>query len=437
MSVAERSIDRALAEVVGRDALRRDDATCARFAVDGIVPRWVVRPAALEQVSALLALAHDAGLAVAPRGAGTSLELGHPAARLDVVLDLGALDRIVEYNPDDLTISVEAGARLGALTSRLAERRQFLALDPAHAAVRTLGGVVATGASGPLRVRYGTPRDLLLGVRFVQADGVVTWGGARVVKSVSGYDVPKLMVGALGTLGVLTELTLRLHPMPEVERAWLIPWRDAEAAQEFVLRLADSAIQPSRVELLNGTAAAACGEVAGPLAVVVSIGTAAAAVLAQGDTLGRVARAAGSMARPVAAGFWARYDAGLPAEGPVWLGVTTLASRLAEVLAEVETAASAVSGSRVALTGAAPLGLLRLVLASADPAAVRALVERLRERVAPDGGGVTIRRAPREVRAAVDPWGPIEPAAFALMRAIKDEFDPERVLNPGRFVGGL
>src|SRR5207245_9923324 len=114
------------------------------------------------------------------------------------------------------------GSASRPLASLLAARRQFLALDPAGAAARTLGGMTATNASGPLRARYGTMRDLLLGVRFVQADGVVTWGGSKVVKSVSGYDVPKLMVGALGTLGVLGELTLRLHPRPDVEGSWLV-----------------------------------------------------------------------------------------------------------------------------------------------------------------------------------------------------------------------
>src|SRR5207247_2044505 len=158
---------------------------------------------------------------------------------------------VVEYNPDDLTVTVEAGATMEALTARVGARRQLLPLDPGGVERRTLGGLAATNASGPLRARYGTLRDLLLGVRFVQADGVVTWGGAKVVKSVSGYDVPKLMVGALGTLGVLGELTLRLHPMPEFEATWLASFEDLAVAQAFVARLIDSTVQPTRVEILN------------------------------------------------------------------------------------------------------------------------------------------------------------------------------------------
>src|SRR5437763_1288317 len=306
MSVAGSSIGEAFVSIAGRDRVRDDFEALAAATVDGLRPRWVVRPASIEQLSRVLALACDGRLGVIPRGAGSSLELGNPPARVDVVLELAELDQVIEYNPDDLTITVQAGISAGALASLLAPRRQWLALDPPGIAARTVGGIVATNASGPRRMRYGASRDLLLGVRFVQADGVVTWGGAKVVKSVSGYDVPKLMVGALGTLGVLGELTLRLHPAPPFEATWLAAFTDLAAAQAFTARLVDSPVQPN-----------------------------------------------------------------------------------------------------------------------------------LRALVAPVGGSVIIQRAPAAVRAAVDPWGPLEPDAFALMRGLKDEFDAKRVLNPGRFVGGL
>ena len=213
--MSARSIAEALGKIVGRDRVVDDPARLAGAAVDGVIPRWVVHATATEQVSAVLALASEESLAVVPRGSGSALDLGNPPARVDIVLDLTDMDRVIEDNPDDLTVSVEAGLTAGALAARLAPRRQWLPVDPPGGSSRTLGGLVATAAHGPLRARYGTLRDLLLGVRFVQADGVVTWGGARVVKSVTGYDVPKLMVGSLGTLGVLCELTLRLHPQPD------------------------------------------------------------------------------------------------------------------------------------------------------------------------------------------------------------------------------
>lgn len=438
MSAVAKSLGRALAAIVGRSAVLEGGTVPAEFAIDGAAPRWVVRPATLEDAGRVLALAWDAGLAVAPRGSGAAQELGAPPEKVDVVLDLRGLDQVVEYNPDDVTITVQAGVTAAALAARLGPRRQILPLDPPGGRTRTLGGLAATGASGPLRARYGTMRDLLLGVRFVQADGVLTWGGAKVVKSVSGYDVPKLMVGAYGTLGVLGELTLRLQPLPEAEQTWLVRCRDAAAAQDLVLSLLDSTVQPSRVELLNGPALAACEADDGAAALAVSIGTAEAAVRDQGDILAGLARAAGSAARPVGAAFWTRYDTALAPGRGVWLAVATLASKVGEAVAEIERAAGASPpGAVPTVAGCAALGSLRASLPDAEPRRVKALVDRLREAVAPAGGGVTLQRAPRAVRLAVDPWGPVEPGAFALMRALKREFDARGVLNPGRFVGGL
>ncbi|MBI2491877.1 MAG: FAD-binding oxidoreductase, partial [Candidatus Rokubacteria bacterium] len=331
MAVTARSIAGALLALLGPEGLSDDDASRARAAVDGLVPRWVARPASLEQVCGVLALAHDAELAVVPRGSGSSLELGHPPARADLVLDLRGLDRVLEWSPDDLTVTVEAGITAGALARRLDARRQLLPLDPPGAGARTLGGLTATNASGPLRARYGTLRDLLLGVRFVQADGVLTWGGAKVVKSVSGYDVPKLMIGALGTLGVLGELTLRLHPRPEAEGAWLVTAARPADAQAFVVALLDSPLQPNRVELLDGAMLGACGLGPAAAAVAVGIGSVADAVRAQGEAVVALARRAGSTVAPTPEDFWARYEREAT-RGDVRLRVATGVDGLAAAL---------------------------------------------------------------------------------------------------------
>src|SRR5206468_645910 len=328
-----------------------DSAAREAAAIDGVVPSLVVAPASTDETAAVVAFAAGERLAIVPRGSGAALEQGAPAERVDLVLDLSRLDRIVEYNPDDLTISVEAGVTAGALAATLGPPGQLLPIDPPGGGARTLGGLVATNASGPLRARYGTMRDLLLGVRFVQADGVVTWGGARVVKSVTGYDVPKLLVGALGTLGILGELTLRLHPLPEAEATCLLPLRSTEIAQDVVARLVDSPLQPSRCELLDAAALAG--------------------------------------------------DAG------------------------------------VTITGCAPLGLLRVALRQDEPAVLAKAIERLRAFVDESDGSVVVERGSTALRTSLDPWGPVPAGPLALMRALKQEFDPRGTLNPGRFVGGL
>lgn len=439
MGVSTRSIGGALGKILGRDGLSQASEATAAAAIDGVTPIWVARPTTVEQVAAVLALAWDEGLAVSVRGSGTAQEIGRSPARVEVVLDMRALDRVLEDHPEDLTVSVQAGVTAGALADRLAARRQWLPVDPPGWRGRTLGGLAATGTSGPLRVRYGTLRDLLLGVRFVQADGVVTWGGARVVKSVTGYDVPKLLVGSLGTLGVLVELTLRLHPMPEAEGTWIAGFGAAADAEAFVGQLVDSSLQPSRVEFLDGVALRACDVPAARAGIAVGIGSVEAAVREQGARLERLARHAGGTIAAAPGDFWARYD-GTSASGArdVVLQVGTLASHLAETVGVIETSLGRLGDDASALvTGCAPLGALRVVITGGEPAGIAAVVERLRGAVAGFGGHVVIQSGPREVRMAVDPWGAVDPAALGMMRSVKEMFDPKRILNAGRFVGGL
>jgi len=436
MGVSTRTIGSALAEVAGSAGLIEGSEAARVGLVDGVAPRWVVAPASSEQVGRILALAHAEGLVVVPRGSGGAQNLGAPLDRVDIVLDTRKLARVLDYNPDDLTVSVEAGLTTQALASRLAERRQWLPVDPPSSQSRTLGGLTATNALGPLRARYGTIRDLLLGVRFVQADGVVTWGGARVVKSVTGYDVPKLLVGSLGTLGVLTELTLRLHPRPEVEGTWLATFPSAGAAQTFVGLVLDSTLQPNRVEFLNAPALSACAAPSAPAAVAVCIGSVEAAVREQGADLVSLAQRAGGGVTPTATTFWERFDQAVTRASrgtgeAVVLQIGTLPSRLAE------TAETVARGPAAIVTGCAALGALHVVLDGVSGGEAATAIARLRNSVIGVGGYVTVLAAPRAVREAVDPWGPVAPAALALMQGLKDEFDPRRILNPGRFVGGI
>jgi glycolate dehydrogenase FAD-binding subunit len=433
VTVSTRSIAEALAAVVGRQGVVDDPAALAADAVDGLRPRWSARPRAVEQVAGVLALAAEESLAVVPRGSGSALDLGHPPARVDIVLDLRRMDRIVDYNPDDLTASVEAGVTAERLAARLADRRQLLPVDPPGAASRTLGGLAATAAAGPLRARYGTLRDLLLGVRFVQADGTVTWGGARVVKSVTGYDVPKLMVGSLGTLGVLAELTLRLHPLPEAEATCLLEFQHAETAPDVVARLVDSVVQPHRLELLDAAALAACGLPAAAAGLVVSVGSVEAAVRTQQAIVAAEGARLRARVETMGPGFWRTYDRVLATAGPTVLRIATLATRLGPTLGEVRAAL----GADAVITACAPLGVLRAALRTEDPAPLATAIERLRAFVGADDGSVVIERGSAALRAAVDPWGPVAPGPLELMRALKRQFDPRGTLNPGRFAGGI
>jgi glycolate oxidase FAD binding subunit len=436
MAVSAPALLEALADVVGREHVVADGRQLEAAAVDGVVPRWVVRAHTDHEVSRLLTIATAERLAVAPRGSGSSQGLGSPPRRLDLVLDLSRLDAVTEYVAEDMVASVEAGMTLGALGARLSPARQRLALDPYGGEARTVGGVLACNASGPLRFRYGAGRDLLLGVRFVQADGTITWGGAKVVKSVTGYDVPKLLVGSLGTLGVIVGATLRLHPLPPSSASWLCAFDASPPAQDFLAALLASSLEPERVSVLNARAGLACELPSTGPAILVSIASDEQAVAAQGDALAEQVRRAGGCVELLGAAVWMRLHTALDA--PV---VLKLAGEPRRIIAWLDRAESLARGVaiEIAAVGQAGNGVLHLALHGVTPGAQLAegLVRPLREELAGEGGSVVVKRAPAAVKAHVDVWGPIEPDALAIMGRLKREFDPEGVLNAGRFVGGL
>ena len=186
----------------------------AKFAIDGVEPNRVISPSSSSDVEAALSQATNNREAVTPVGGRTMLSLGNPPERYDLALDLSHMTRTVEYEANDFTISVEAGMAMAQLQQQLAEHGQFLPLDHPHFERATLGGLCAVGRGGLRRNAFGGPRDWLIGMKMVQADGTAIKGGGRVVKNVSGYDLPKLFAGSLGTLGVITEVTFKLRPQP-------------------------------------------------------------------------------------------------------------------------------------------------------------------------------------------------------------------------------
>jgi glycolate oxidase FAD binding subunit len=425
-----------LAGIVGAERVLADPGSVERYAVDGRSPRWVAIPAGLEALSRLLAFASEERLATVPRGSGSRIGLGNVPARVDLVVEMTRLSGLVEHSPDDLTATVQAGMTLGALAARLAVRRQFLPLDPPGGVARTAGGVVAANDSGPLRFRYGTARDLILGARFVQADGTLTWGGARVVKSVTGYDVPKLLVGSLGTLGVLAELTLRLHPIPEVEGHWLITFPSAPRAGEFLASVLDSPLQPSRLELLNAGALSGLGCAPAPAAVAVTVGSVAEAVRSQSASLVGLAVSCGAGERiPLAGDFWPGLARLLATHDGVTLKIATLPVLVWDRLGLVERLAGA-KGVAAYILAEAGNGVIRSCLdGQLSPEAwERDIILPLREHVRAEGGSVVVEAAPPALKERLDVWGPIEPGVLGIMKRLKVEFDPRGILNPSRFV---
>lgn len=223
----------------------------AAHAVDGVVPSAVVAPDSVESLSATVKMASEQGYTVIPRGGGTKMDFGQPPSRADIVVSLSRLNRIVSHEPADQTAMVEAGITMAGLQAGLGERGQYLPLDPPHGDASTLGGVLATNASGVLRTSFGTARDMVIGIRAVQADGTIVKSGGQVVKNVAGYDLNKLYIGSLGTLGILAEVNLKLQPLPAAGRMIVGLLPGISAAAECAFRVLDSEIMPSFLELAD------------------------------------------------------------------------------------------------------------------------------------------------------------------------------------------
>jgi glycolate oxidase FAD binding subunit len=436
VAVSTPALHDALAELVGPAHVLRDPVARARHAVDGLVPGAVVRPGGAEEVSRVLALCSSERLAVVARGAGTSQGLGNPPRRLDLVLELGRLAAVREYVPEDMVATVETGLTLAGLAAHLAPHRQMLALDPPGGDARSVGGVLATHASGALRFRYGTGRDLLLGARFVQADGTLTWGGAKVVKSVTGYDVPKLLVGSLGTLAILVEATLRLHPMPPATRSWQVGLPSYAGARAFLAALLDSPLQPDRAALLDAAGLRRAGLTPDPIALLLSIGSVAEAVEQQGQALEVLASGHGGRIEGIADSAWSALGAAVDA--PIRLRLACEPRRLLDWIAEGQAGADRL-GAETALLAQPGHGVIQMaVWGSQEPGRVGGeLVRPLRAAVEAEGGSLVLERAPVELKIDCDAWGAISPEILAIMKRIKTEFDPRDCLSPGRFVGGL
>jgi glycolate oxidase FAD binding subunit len=235
----------------------RARAATAADAVAGVRPGVVVEPGDEDEVARVLRAADDGGLKVLVRGGGTQLGLGFPPAGGDLLLSLARLDQVIEYNPFDLTVSVQAGISLVAVQRALAEHRQVLALDPPLPAAATIGGIIATNASGPRRLRYGGVRDQIIGVRVVTPDGTIARGGGKVVKNVAGYDLPKLFTGSLGTLGVIVAATFRVHPLRPDSLTVTLAAPDPAPLCALAVRVIGSTLEPTMMELWAPSPAAA------------------------------------------------------------------------------------------------------------------------------------------------------------------------------------
>jgi glycolate oxidase FAD binding subunit len=404
------------------------------FAIDGVEPRLTGAPATAEEAARLLGWASEQRLAVGTRGGGTRSALGNVPRALDLVLSTEKLGGVREYEPADLTITVGAGTPFEELQRVLGEKGQFLSLDPAVGKGSTIGGVVAANASGPLRLRYGTLRDLLIGTQVATPVGTVARSGGKVVKNVTGYDLNKLYVGSLGTLGVLTELTFKVQPKPESERSLVARFPDVGSACRSVYRVLRSPITPSAMELTRAV-------VNGVPAVVLHVhlgGFAKPLERSVGD-LERFARDEGALDVEPLEGeaIWRSL-----ADGPspsvkdgTRLKIAVPIGQVAWAFGQIEDAVAA-AGLEASVQASAGVGVLRVVVQGGDAAALVTIVRRLRAAVREHLGSVVVESCPLPAKEGLDVLGEV-PDNFEIMRRLKSQLDPAGIMNPGRFLGRL
>jgi len=413
------------------------------YVLEGRTQEAVVFPGSKEEVAAVLGVAAEVGIPVIPWGGGTRLALGSPPLRLGLVIGLTRLNRVIEHVPGDLTATVEAGITLGGLQAALGARGQWLSLDPPHAERATLGGILASNASGPRRHLYGTCRDLLIGLTVVSADGSIVRGGGKVMKNVAGYDLPKLYIGSLGTLGILVEATLKLRPRPDEDRLVVARFErlgDAAGAARAVMA---SDLIPSALDVVDAAAAEALGLGTCGGALLIGFDVIRAQVEWQCGELRRLVEPLGEPAPEVRDGaerdrLWRGLGelgrAGI-ADVAAVMRWGVLPTRIGELM-ESAGATARRNGLRAALTAHAGVGISTAVLAGTDADAVVRTLDAWRGLVDTAGGQAVLEWAPLAVKERVAVWDEPGPA-FRLMKAIKDQLDPSGILNPGRFVGGI
>jgi glycolate oxidase FAD binding subunit len=422
MATTPLDIEHEFRAILAADAIR---AATPADAVCGVQPRFVLEPVNEPQVAAVLRLANDAGLAVIPRGGGTKLSWGNVPARADVILSTVRLDKIIEHPWADLTVSVEAGCTIQKLQSALAQHGQRLALDPLWPAHATIGGVLSTNDSGSLRLRFGALRDLIIGVTLALPDGTLASSGGKVVKNVAGYDLPKLVTGALGTLAVITRAVFRLHPLPKNLKTLTISGCNLEEMERLILAVQDSKLAHTALQT----------RIAGDAEPAVD-------VLFEGTEAGIAAQAAQlrELARP---------DPATEAPSSVWGATEELwdtGNSVPAAIAKIVTLPAAITGTAETVQRitaahktqwkltmqAIGIGWLRLEGSAEN---LHAAVSDLRFELEHAGGSLAALHLPAGV-AHFETWG-TPSDSLPLMRAVKNQFDPKNTLNPGRFLTGI
>ena len=408
--------------LLGVDAVRLGTPADA---IEGVVPGVIVEPASAEAIGAVLEWASREKLCVMVRGSGTKIGWGAPPRQVDILLSTARLNAVVAHRHGDLTATIQTGAKLGDVNRALAQHGQWIPLDPPSAGRATIGGLVATNDSGPRRHRYGAPRDLIIGVEFARADGRLAKGGGIVVKNVAGYDLPRLLTGSFGSLGVIITATFKLYPLTTASRTLFVEPSSAAELGELAVKISASHLTPTALEFATH-----------PLRLIIRFESIEASVAQQSETASKLLAESGYEARTLSGSaeekFWQDHTRLADDDRGALLKVSVLPTELAETLTVIERLAGK-RGYIAAGRAGAGVFLLRI---TEEVQLQKRVIDGLRDAQHIGRGSAVVIKCSPELRTHVDIWGPIGDG-LSLMKAVKQQFDPAGILSPGRGPGGL
>jgi glycolate oxidase FAD binding subunit len=446
-----------LKEIAGEAHVLKDPDKLKPYALNGSCPKAFVAPGTMEEVSEIVAYANQHHVTIIPRGNGTKMGMGGAPRGMDLILSTLRLNQIVDCDVDNLTLSVQSGITLSEVQKLLAGKGKgyFLPLDPPFTEQATLGGIVATNSSGPRRFIYGTARDLVIGLKTVFPNGDVVVSGGKTVKNVSGYDLGKSLIGSMGTLGVLCEMTCRLLPIPEKAGTLLLPFTGLKEAGSFVQKILKSQLLPASIEMLNAATLHQIKETLplfpkGNYLAAIGLEGVTESVDRQISEMGEMGKTEGAL--EVVTLFIERHQA-------FWTALQDLPNRLfkaspnllalksnfliskgADMLGYHETLARDM-GQDCAMVCHCGNGILYSYLPVGEELQTKknALIEfiaKLTTLAVKNEGNLVVESSPLMIKEKIDVWG--EPRSdLRIVRRLKEEIDPAGILNPGRFVGGI
>lgn len=403
-----------------------------------------VYPETEDEIARILTYASENGKSVSIIGGGTKRGFGGTKDSDDILLSLEKFAGVIEHVPGDMTVTVKPGTVMKDIQEFLAGHNQMISLDPEWPEYATIGGIVASNSSGPKRLKYGSARDHVIGMRVVYPDGRITRTGGKVVKNVAGYDMNKLFVGSMGTLGVISEITLKLRPLPKQEKLVLLSFskENWEKLRPFTVGFLDSTIEPVSLELMNPALSKKLADIES-YTLAVAFEDVESAVAFQEKWLAENKPAEMNMTvmeKDEAVSFWKRFTELSPKDpsssSDMRASVKTGSKNMDVFHLMVETdRLHHESGAAVYGHGGLGHGVAKMYIEGPEDKVITA-VKSIRAKAEELGGYAVITHLPLAVRRQISVWGN-QPSYFFLLSGIKKQADPEKILNTGRFVGGI